>query len=237
MAAGRRRRYRACALVMAALLVGACVAIACLGASMAESSRPEASPTRGESGEENPIDWDYWKGVNPDIVAWVRVPGTAIDQPVVQARPEDPGWYLAHDVYGEWSAWGSVYVDAGCTAGLASPNVVVYGHNMGFDDTMFHDFANYHDASYAAGHSEIILYTPESVRHLQVAGSATIGGWEELKRTRFSDAADFRIYREECMAACDVRLCEGLPYGQMFTFCTCSYYFNPENERTLVFAF
>ena len=48
------------------------------------------------------VDWEFWLSVNPDIVAWVSVPGTDIDYPVVQASADDPTFYLDHDVYRGW---------------------------------------------------------------------------------------------------------------------------------------
>ena len=38
-----------------------------------------------ETGDEDPgIDWEKLKKINPDIVGWIRVPGTRIDYPVLQ---------------------------------------------------------------------------------------------------------------------------------------------------------
>ena len=38
-----------------------------------------------ETGDEDPgIDWEKLKKINPDIVGWIKVPGTRIDYPVLQ---------------------------------------------------------------------------------------------------------------------------------------------------------
>ena len=67
------------------------------------------------------VDWEFWLSVNPDIVAWVSVPGTDIDYPVVQASADDPTFYLDHDVYRCWNPYGCPYLDAGCAGrGLAA---------------------------------------------------------------------------------------------------------------------
>lgn len=47
------------------------------------------------------IDWD---ALPASVVAWVRVPGTTVDYPIVQGRRESPDFYLTHDAGGERSA-------------------------------------------------------------------------------------------------------------------------------------
>ena len=55
------------------------------------------------------IDWD---ALPASVVAWVRVPGTTVDYPIVQGRPQSPDFSLTHDAGGERSAWGAPYIDA-----------------------------------------------------------------------------------------------------------------------------
>ncbi len=44
-----------------------------------------------------PVDFKKLESVNADIYAWLRVPGTNIDYPVVQSRTDDT-FYAAHGV-------------------------------------------------------------------------------------------------------------------------------------------
>ncbi len=206
------------------------------------TARAEAGPAEGatdgadatdEAGE---VDWEYWRSVNPHIVAWLHIPGASIDLPVVQASGEDPQFYLSHDVYGGWNPCGCPYVDAGCAEGLDSPNVIVYGHNMG-DGSMFGGLVNYRDSNWAQGHRSIELITPEGTRSLTVIGSVTVAGDEERKRVSFDGEDDLNRYLHEKLAACPVLL-DGadVQAARMYTLCTCSYYQTPANERTLVYA-
>lgn len=184
------------------------------------------------------VDWGYWKGVNPDIVAWVTVPGTNIDYPVVRAPSWDPDWYLRHNVYGQWSLWGCPYVDADDARGLKSDNVVVYGHNMGvYDTSMFHDFAGFIDAGYAREHKRILVQTPSGHRVLEAQAATVIGGWQADKYTDFPSRAQFERWWSSAYSGCSMRLRRHVPAlgGQTFTFVTCSYHFW-DNERTLVYA-
>lgn len=72
---------------------------------------------------------------NPDLVGWIRIDGTKLDNPVVQT-PDDPNYYLDHDFYGNSSAWGAIYAREECDINLPSDNITLYGHNMR-DGSMF----------------------------------------------------------------------------------------------------
>ena len=120
------------------------------------------------------IDWD---ALPASVVAWVRVPGTTVDYPIVQGRPESPDFYLTHDAGGGRSAWGAPYIDARCAQGAESPLVIVYGHHMS-DGTMFAPLAQYSlrdfaDAAeldaYLGGKSsrcEVVLEEPADVKQV-----------------------------------------------------------------------
>ena len=80
------------------------------------------------------IDWD---ALPASVVAWVRVPGTTVDYPIVQGRTESPDFYLTHDAGGERSAWGAPYIDAGCAQGAESPLVIGRALDSGCEPVSF----------------------------------------------------------------------------------------------------
>lgn len=82
------------------------------------------------------IDWAYWRGVNPDVVAWITIPDTPVDFPVAYAPKKCPDYYLEHDVYGNFNYFGCIFADPVCPDGLDSRNCILYGHNMSWDDSM-----------------------------------------------------------------------------------------------------
>lgn len=181
------------------------------------------------------VDWDYWLSVNEDVVGWVTVPGTAIDQPIVHADPSEPQYYLWHDVYREWNCFGCPYLDADCDPGFESPNSVVYGHNMGdIDQSMFGDFELFSDKETAAEHRTVLLQTPSRKIELEVRCVEVVAGWEATNCTSFENRAAFQLWYEERLANSAVVL-DGTTPNSVVTFCTCSYgYWS--NERTIVIA-
>lgn len=87
-------------------------------------------------------------------VAWLEIPGTDIDYPVMQ-KPGNPEYYLRRDHKGEYSYSGTPFLDAGCSIST-SQNLIVYGHNMK-DGTMFSDLMKFKDLNYCIEHQNIKL--------------------------------------------------------------------------------
>lgn len=183
-----------------------------------------------EQEEGGGIDWD---ALPASVVAWVRVPGTTVDYPIVQGRQESPDFYLTHDASGERSAWGAPYIDAGCAQGAGSPLVIVYGHHMS-DGTMFAPLAQYSSRDFAEGHRTIRVYTREKEIELEVFAVDVVDASSEGKRTDFADAAELDAYLGDKLSRCEVVLEEPADVEQAWAFVTCSY--QTSNSRTVVYA-
>lgn len=244
MAKGGAKKKRIALIVVAALMLAAAGAIALSLLSMQESASP--SPAGESPGAEAPVDsdgfpevdWDYWRSVNPDVIGWVTVPGTDVDQPIVQAHSDDPQYYLTHDVYRKRNVYGVPYLDAECEGGLlSSPNAVVLGHHMS-DGSVFAGLARYStDAGFARENARVLIQTPDEKRVLNVRFASIVNAEETNKRTTFLDDTDHLTwYKGELAGASTVLDSTGaVPSRGLVCLCTCSYnLFN--NERTLVYA-
>ncbi len=103
----------------------------------------------------------------PDIFGWMVVDGTNVDYPVVQGADND--YYLKHDYAGGYTSAGSVYVDYRCErAMLRNPNLVIYGHNIRTQGTMFNQLLRYTDRAFFNEHPFVKLYTPEGLYRYEV---------------------------------------------------------------------
>lgn len=92
-----------------------------------------------------PIDFAELRKMNPEIYAWIRIPGTEVDYPIVQ-RPEDDAYYLDHTIEGEAGLPGSIYTESLNKQDFTDKNTVIYGHNMK-DNTMFGSLKDYKDSA------------------------------------------------------------------------------------------
>lgn len=228
---GTMRRRAAVLLALAALAVGIALVASGMAGTDDRYDEMRQEPAEESFADDGPsMDWDR---LPPSVAAWVRIPGTSVDYPVVLGRPDDPGFYLFHDAWGEWSPWGTPYVANGCERGLESPLVMVYGHHMS-DGTMFADLADYSDEGFAADHGEIILITRERTIRLRPVLVNVIDADRKQVRLRFEDPAELDAYMESEAAESEVVLGD-VPEGvQVYTFVTCSY--QTDNSRTVVYA-
>ncbi|MEG0354650.1 MAG: class B sortase [Lachnospiraceae bacterium] len=112
---------------------------------------------------ENPIDFPTLQAQHPDIYAWIRIPNTNIDYPIVQ-HPSDDTFYLNHNVNQEPSASGALYTELLNQKDFIDFNTVIYGHNMqDAERIMFGSLLDYSDEAYFDAHRDLWIYTPEQV--------------------------------------------------------------------------
>ncbi len=101
-----------------------------------------------------------------DIYAWLTVPGTDVDYPVVQ-HPEDPSYYLRRDLDGSYATHGCIYTEYYNSKDWDDPNTVLYGHNMR-NGTMFATLHNYEDPVFFEEHPYVYIYSPGMTRVYRV---------------------------------------------------------------------
>ncbi len=168
------------------------------------------------------IDWD---SLPEEVIAWVEVPGTNIDEPIVQASPESPNAYLYKDVFNQ-GGYGTPYIDYECS--IDSRFVMVYGHHMS-DGTTFAEFADFIDEGFARDHDRIIVYR-RSGETLELAACAVDVVNASQERLVIDQEEDF----DQMVAWSDLQLLDVSETGQLFAFATCSY--QSRNSRTIVYA-
>ena len=236
----RRSRMRSktkstIAFILAGILLAACIGAAALliqSRSAATSFDPSPSLAVEDAADGFPtVDWEYWQGVNPDVVGWITVPGTSIDYPVVQAHAEAPTWYLSHDVYGSWNIYGCPYLDADCEEeGFDSQVVYVFAHHMD-DDSMFAPLASL-DLDEC---SEILLQTPGEKMRLEICSVDIVNAWSELKQIDFPSDAAFQEWIRDVPGSADTVIAVPEDSDSIKAFVTCSYNYW-SNERTFVYS-
>lgn len=95
-------------------------------------------PYPTEGGETVNIDFEALQKQNPDIHAWLQVPGADVNHPVSQ-RPGADVYYLHSDVSGNYSDGGSLFTQESYNStDFTDPATVIYGHQMA-DGSMFGD--------------------------------------------------------------------------------------------------
>lgn len=73
------------------------------------------------------IDFEKLKKENGDIFAWIYVPGTPINGPILQNADGDDSFYASHNVAKEPDEKGCFYIEAANMANMCDFNEVVHG--------------------------------------------------------------------------------------------------------------
>lgn len=113
------------------------------------------------------VDFVSIQAINPEVVAWIEVPGTKVSYPVL-FKSGDSDYYLTHTVENGESKAGAIHLD-GDSNGTESRNLLIYGHNLA-DYTMFSSLHSYKNYSFWQGNPYIYLYLPNgSIRQYLIA--------------------------------------------------------------------
>lgn len=116
-----------------------------------------------DDGEDNPTLKDL-KKLNPDVKAWIQVPKSNIDYPVVQGQ--DDMEYINKNVYGEFELSGAIFLSCLNKDDFSDPYNLVYGHNMK-NGGMFADVADFTNKEYFETHQKGKLYLTDATRKIR----------------------------------------------------------------------
>lgn len=139
------------------------------------TATPTATPEAVSSASEDsavpyvsPIDFASLQKENPDIYAWLRIPGTEFDFPILQ-RAGDDDYYLTHDSDGNDNSMGAIFSESSYNDGkMDDPATVLYGHQM-LAGTMFGKLQQvYSESNALTEHGDITVYLPEKELHYKV---------------------------------------------------------------------
>ena len=157
--------------------------------SLAEEGLP-VQQSESAVGEQAMVDLSAYLAQNPDFVAWLRIPGTNVDYPVVQT--DDPDDYLNHTFSGKSSVVGTLFSLADADYAAPGRNIAIYGHHLrSSGEKMFTSLMRYKNPDFYEDNKTVMLdslyrhreYTIFAVMNMKV------GDWEPSRTTFSGDAA------------------------------------------------
>lgn len=116
-----------------------------------------------DDGGDNPTLEDL-KKKNPDVKAWLQVPETNIDYPVVQGQ--DDMEYINKNVYGEFELSGAIFLSCLNKDDFSDSYNLIYGHNMK-NGGMFADVVDFINKKYFDEHKKGKLYLTNETKKIQ----------------------------------------------------------------------
>lgn len=207
-----------------------------------ETPTPQATPEEEPKTEitstpvEIPIDFDTLQEKYPEVYAWIRIPGTKIDYPIVQ-REGDSNYYLNHNLDGKETAEGAIFTQDYNKKDFTDPNTVIYGHNMK-NGSMFQGLHDYQDRKFFKENQEVLVYLPDQILHYQIFAAYIYDNRHLLQNFDFHNKEVYQDYLNHILSqkAVDTNIdtsadvtCE----DQIITMSTCN---GNDNERYLVQA-
>ena len=124
---------------------------------------PEATEVETTEAAENDscemiYDFAKLRETNEDIYAWITVPGTQVDYPVLQSDTDN--YYLNHNLDLSGGYPGCIYTNLCNQQDFSDLITVLYGHNMK-NGSMFGCLHEFEDESFFEENRQIIVYTEE----------------------------------------------------------------------------
>lgn len=232
----KRRKGRIAIIILSVVLALALAALAYIGISywQGRSAYETLATEHVEITQNDPydlasfvVDWDALRAVNPDVIAWIYVPDTSINYPVVW-RENDDSYYLYHNFNGYSSPQFAAEFGCISLSGANQPDFsdqinIISGHNM-LDGSMFQPFSTFRDPEVFNAHRTIFLLTPKGNFRLNTFALDYVSGSSRVP-INFATRAEFKEYLQNCIDNTLVQPDPAAPFvrtiNKAFAFYTC----------------
>lgn len=142
------------------------------------------------------IDFAAAQATNPDVYAWIWIPGTNIDYPILQSETEDDAYYLNHTIEKKEGLPGTIYTEKYNAKDFSNPVTVIYGHNMK-NGSMFADLHKFEDKAFFDSNPYIYIYLPNRTLKYHIFSATPFDDRYILGNYVFSSQDDFEKYLDE----------------------------------------
>ena len=200
-----------------------------------EENTPEEqqAPEKEIDPEHSPItvDFNALKAQCGDIQAWIYLPDTVINYPVVQC--DDNMYYLHRLIDGNYNSSGSLFIECLCPKNFQADNTIIYGHHMK-SGAMFGNLDRYKSQDYYDEHPVMYLLTQKQNYRLDIAAGFVTDAEADLYRVK-TDEADKQAFIDEALEHSDfVSGVELSADDRLVVLSTCDY--TAYNSRFVVIA-
>lgn len=190
-----------------------------------------------KAAENIPIDFTALQKRNPEVYAWITIPGTAIDYPILQSET-DNSYYLTHTIDRAESPEGAIFTENYNTKDFKDPNTVIYGHDMK-NGSMFQNLHKYQDRDFFDKNREVIIYMPDEILHYRIFAAYIYDDRHILLSFNFEDPDVYGQYLRQIFSMRDMtsNIDTGMSVGtddKIITLSTC--YGTQADKRYLVQA-
>lgn len=169
---------------------------------MKTTETAETETATDEQKEVIPVKFEELQAVNPDIYAWITVPGTVIDYPILQ-HASDNTYYLMHNIDGSYGYPGCIYTENMNSKDFTDNNTVIYGHNMK-NGSMFAQLHKFEDPDFFNENREVLIYLPDEVLHYTIFAAHIYDDRHLLYSFDFTDPEVYQKYLDSIFSTRDM---------------------------------
>ena len=172
------------------------------------------------------VDFDGLKEMNPDVIGWIYLEGPDVSYPILQTTDND--YYLHHDIYGNDSAYGSVFLDCRNNPNFTGRHSILYGHHMA-DGTMFAAINNYKSQDFYEEHPIGLLMTPEQNFVIEFFTGYVTEGFSYAWNVDFPDDQTYESWLDDAVKQSQFKTnleINAETAKNIITLVTCSYEFD-----------
>ncbi len=161
------------------------------------TSSEQAEEEEREETIDIPVDFDELHEINPDIYAWIEIPGTEISYAVLH-REGNNSYYIRRSEDGAYYSGGSIFSEDYNKTDFSDKLTVLYGHNLknGQKFAKLNDFA---DVSVFDEYRYINIYLPDRALVYEVFAACPHSNEHLLAGHDFENAEVFETFFSELL--------------------------------------
>lgn len=130
-----------------------------LTAKQEEAKIEEVSKKVVENTNDYPDVKEIKKSTNEDVIGWIRVPNTNIDEPILQTTDND--YYLKHSLTKDELDVGSIFLDSKADSNFNDNLNFVFGHNT-YIDNKFTQLRKFSDPDFNKENKTFYIFTDKN---------------------------------------------------------------------------
>lgn len=118
--------------------------------------------------EKKTVDIAKLKQLNQDSIGWIEIPGTNLDEPLVQGNDNDYYLWRSFDKK-TYPLTGTIFLDVYNKADLTDRISYIFGHNM-WDKTKFSCFVDFENEDFLQKHKKVFIHTENKKYEYEIMG-------------------------------------------------------------------
>lgn len=147
---------------------------------------------------EIPVDFEALWETNPEIYAWIYIPDTEINYPVLQ-HDGDNAYYLHRNEAGNYFSGGCIYSEDYNSKDFTDRMTVLYGHNLR-SGKMFAGINDFADVNYFDEHRYMYVFLPDRELVYEIFAAYPHSNEHLLINHDFDNREEYEEFFEEALS-------------------------------------